>query len=98
MGRRIDIFSLAYSRNPFGRYARRLTHFGISYGVFSGLGATPVNPTTTGQQTELEYDGIVWQNGLAMIIGVNNFTLGVALGADQLLDRNRFIWIYQRKP
>jgi hypothetical protein len=75
-----------------------LNHYGLSVGVLTGLGVTAVNPTTTQAMTEQEYDGIIWQNGVALIMGVNTFTFGLGVGLDKLLDANREIWIYQRKP
>ncbi|MDX5480835.1 MAG: hypothetical protein LPK07_04055, partial [Hymenobacteraceae bacterium] len=45
-----------------------------------------------------EYEGMVWLNGIAGIVGVNNITLGLAVGLDHLFDRNRHDWIYQHKP
>ncbi|WP_165940196.1 MULTISPECIES: hypothetical protein [Dyadobacter] len=45
-----------------------------------------------------EYDGLVWGKGIAGIIGINNFTIGLAIGFDNLLDKNKQVWIYQGKP
>lgn len=57
-----------------------------------------VSPTTTNDQTEHEYDGIVWTKGVAGIFAINTFTIGVSLGFDNLLDQNRTVWIYESKP
>lgn len=57
-----------------------------------------MSPTTTAHQTDEEYDGVVLQKGIAGVIEVNNFTLGIALGFDNLLSSDRKIWIYENKP
>ena len=44
-----------------------------------------MNPTTTTNFISTEYDGIVWPKGVAGIIAVNNFTVGVSLGFDIFL-------------
>jgi hypothetical protein len=38
------------------------------------------------------------EKGIAGIIGINNFTLGLAVGFDNLLDKNKKVWVYQGKP
>ena len=57
-----------------------------------------MNPSVTNNQITTEYDGLVSSKGLAGIIGINNFTIGLALGYDNLLDANKKKWIYQGKP
>ncbi len=98
LGYRTDFYYLNYNRAPFGVYKRQLTHYGFSFGGFSGLGGTLINPTVTNGQLQIEYDGVVWAKGVAAIVGIENFTIGLGLGWDYLLDRNRRLWIYQQKP
>jgi hypothetical protein len=98
LGYRTDIYVLDYLSNPLSRSSRHITHAGFSFGAFNGVGSTPMNPWVTGDRLQLEYEGMVWSKGLAGIIGLNNFTIGLALGWDHLLDRNRKVWIYQQKP
>jgi hypothetical protein len=98
LGYRTDLYYLHYKRAPFGVYKRQLAHYGFSFGGFTGLGGTLINPTVTNDQLQLEYDGVVWTKGVAGIIGVDNFTIGLALGWDYLLDRHRSLWVYQQKP
>ncbi|GAB3813836.1 hypothetical protein GCM10028895_06320 [Pontibacter rugosus] len=45
-----------------------------------------------------EYEGVVLLKGVAGIIGINNFSLGLTIGIDHLFDKNRDDWIYQHKP
>lgn len=98
MGYRNDIYRLRYKKIPLKGYERQTNHYGISVGIFGGLGGTAMNQWVTEYQITEEYDGVVWSKGIAGIIGIDNFTLGLALGWDHLLDKNKKFWIYQGKP
>ena len=97
-GYRSDFYRLQYNRNPLGHYNREVSHYGFSFGGFTGLGGTAVNPTVTENNIDREYDGVVWMKGVAAIIAINNITIGLALGWDTLLDTDRKYWLYQEKP
>ncbi len=97
-GYRSDLYRLHYNRNPLNHYNREVSHYGFSFGGFTGIGGTAVNPTVTENNTDREYDGVVWMKGVAAIIGINNITIGLALGWDTLLDADHKFWIYQGKP
>lgn len=97
-GRRIDSYLIKYQTNPLKDYNRQIKHYGFSLGGFIGIGNTFVAPQTTQNQVQYEYDGIILNKGVSAIIAVDNFTLGVSLGFDNLLDRNGRWWIYQNKP
>jgi hypothetical protein len=98
LGYRSDIYALHYPPTLLGRSERQTHHLGFSFGVFTGLGNTAMNPWVTNDRITLEYDGVVWSKGVASIIGLNNFTTGLAIGWDHLLERNKVFWIYQGKP
>lgn len=98
LGYRNDFYSISYRNRPLSGPERRIRHFGSSFGIFGGLGATAINPWVTGDAVNIEYDGVVFSRGLAWIIGFNNLNVGLAFGIDYLLDRNRSVWIYQNKP
>jgi hypothetical protein len=98
LGFRSDKYSLSYNRSMLNSYKKTITHYGYSFGFFSGLGATTMNPYVTNSQVSQEYDGLILPNGLAAIVGINNLSVGFALGTDFLLDRHRSYWIYQGKP
>jgi len=98
MGYRRDIFNLDYEKSPTGIFNRQISHFGYSFGVFSGIGATAMNPWVTNNKITDEYEGVVWMNGIAGIVAVGQFTLGLTIGWDYLLDHNHKFWIYQTKP
>jgi hypothetical protein len=97
-GYRKDYYRFRAERTPLRTYRHTVRHFEFDIGVFAGLGATPVNPTVTNGLVAEEYDGIVWQKGVAFFIGSNSFTAGVGIGTDALLDRNRRRWLYQERP
>lgn len=97
-GYRNDRYSIKYITNPLNISKLRITHFGYSVGLFNSIGNTFMSPTNTNDKLQQEYDGIVWSKGLAGIIGVNNLSLGLAIGFDNLLDQNSSSWIYENKP
>lgn len=98
IGHRVDAYLVKFRNTPFSKQERRISHLGLSYGVFSGFGGTAINPWVTRYQVSSEYDGVVWSKGLAAIIGIDNISLGLALGFDNLLDQNRRWWIYENHP
>jgi hypothetical protein len=97
LGCRSDNYRLSYKRDPLKVYKRRISHYGSSIGVFTGLGATAINPWVTNNVVPSEYDGAVFINGVAAIIGVNSLTFGVGAGVDHLIGKDKNVWIYQGK-
>ena len=57
-----------------------------------------MNPWVTENNISIEYDGVVWSKGLAGILAIDNFTIGLGLGWDYLTDANKKYWIYQNMP
>ena len=98
LGYRSDIYRLSYSKNPIGRITQNVKHYGISAGFITGLGGTAMNPWVTNNALSIEYDGLVWSKGIAVLMGLNQITFGLVGGIDHLLDKNRVHWIYQGKP
>jgi hypothetical protein len=97
-GYKKDRYVVKYDTNPLGKSERDIDHLGFSIGVFTGIGNTFMSPTNTDDLLQQEYDGIVWEKGVAAILGVNRFSIGLSLGMDRLLDKNHTIWLYQKKP
>jgi hypothetical protein len=96
-GRRRDSYTI--QRTKEGRTQRtRISGVGYGYGGFVGAGAVTMNPFVTNQHIDYEYDGFVLNGGLAGIFDAKKFNLGIAIGADFLVDKNRNNWIYQGKP
>jgi hypothetical protein len=77
---------------------RFVRHTGFDFGLFAGIGISPINPTVTENNTMQEYDGIVFQKGFSAFATYENMSLGLAVGFDNLLDNNKSIWIYNNKP
>lgn len=98
LGYRTDRYYIKRKPNSLNIQEQRITHLGYSMGLFTGIGNTFMSPTTTNDRLLQEYDGLVWSKGLAVIIGLNNFSVGIAFGFDNLLDQNSSIWIYENKP
>ncbi|MES2778433.1 MAG: hypothetical protein V4651_00915 [Bacteroidota bacterium] len=98
LGYRTDKYFVRYNQNALNVSTRILDHYGASFGFFGGLGNASLTPTTTSGFISSEYDGVVFSKGVAGIIAVNNFTVGLAVGFDQLLDNNKKYWLYESKP
>ena len=97
-GYRQDYYRLRTHKTPLQQYQHSLRHLAFDLGAFAGFGSTPVNPSVTGGAVAEEYDGIVFQKGVAFFIGSNRFTAGISVGTDALLDRNRKNWLYRERP
>jgi hypothetical protein len=66
-------------------------------GVFGGLGSTSITPWTTNNAITEEYNGLVLSRGFALMLGVNDLTVGLGVGWDYLTDRDKNVWIYQNR-
>ena len=97
LGRRRDNYEISNVRSKGGSNLQ-LTGVGYGYGGFIGLGSVTMNPFVTNQQIDYEYDGFVINGGFAGIYDAKKFNIGLAVGADFLVDKNRHSWIYQGKP
>lgn len=97
LGYRLDSYIVGYKQKPIHEWERYIHHFGFSVGIFNGLGNTFISTNTTQNLIQQEYDGVIWNKGVALIFAVNRLTCGVAIGIDYLLDSNRSVWIYQNK-
>lgn len=62
-GYRTDVYRLRYKKTPFSTYKRDITHYGMSVGVFSGFGASQVDPFVTLNRLDIEYEGLVNPSG-----------------------------------
>lgn len=97
-GYRHDYYKFSIAKDALKHYKRSVRHFEFDMGVFAGFGSTPMNPSVTQNAITTEYDGIVFQKGIALFIGSKSFTIGLGVGTDGLMDSNRKSWIYQEKP
>ena len=97
LGYRQDRYDLKFKKSRSG-VKKELYHFGYTLGGFAGIGSTFVSSWTTNYQTTDEYDGFILSRGLAVMVAINNLTVGGGIGWDYLTDRDKNIWIYQNKP
>jgi hypothetical protein len=97
LGYRMDRFRLIHRKTPVG-WKRFYKHRALSIGGFGGLGTAAITPWTTNNQMTDEYTGFVLSRGLAVMVGIDNLTVGAGVGWDHLTDRDKHIWIYQNKP
>ena len=97
-GYRFDTYQLHYDKNPMEAYKRTITHYGYSFGIFSGFGSARIDEYVTNNAINIEYDGVVNLTGVAAIVAVNKLTFGLTFGVDHLLDSNRHHWVNQGKP
>ena len=98
IGHRSDLYRLSSEKSALNTYQKNIYHFGYSFGIFGGLGATFMSPYVTNNRIDTEYDGVVITKGIACLIGIGNLTFGAAIGLDHLMDKNHKEWIYQSKP
>lgn len=96
-GWRYDNYRISGQGTPLGTCAYRVINRGGDFGVFAGLGATPIYPDVTNNQVNREYSGMIFQGGLAAFLESNVASFGVAFGYDYLLSPDRSFWIYRRK-
>ena len=98
MGFRKDYYKLLPYISPLHEEISFIRQIGFDAGIFAGIGLTPVNPTTTAGKVSQEYDGMVFQKGVAGFITFDNISVGLAIGFDNLLDNNKTSWVYNQKP
>lgn len=94
LGRRHDHFRI--EKDDMG--VSKIYGSGFGYGFFTGLGAVTMNPFVTESAIDYEYDGMVLMGGVAGIYDAKKFNIGIAVGVDYLVDKNKKAWLYQNKP
>lgn len=97
LGYRLDRYQVTYTQTPVA-IRRDIKHRALSIGAFGGIGSATVAPWTTQYQITDEYNGFILARGVAVMVGVNDHTVGIGIGWDYLTDRDKSIWIYQNKP
>jgi hypothetical protein len=98
IGYRTDVYKLSYSSTPVHVSKRAITHYGYSFGFFTGLGTARIDEYDTQHALSIEYDGLVNLSGIAVIVAVDKLSFGLTLGVDHLLDKNHDLWINNGKP
>ena len=98
VGWRHDYFYLMSKKDPLGRSYHKISNRGYDFGFFAGPGTTLISPFTTQNKRTDEYNGMIFQTGIAGFIESNVASFGLAIGYDYLLNTDRKIWIYTNKP
>lgn len=97
-GWRRDFFRIRTSTDPLGKRYSRIRNLGYDFGVFAGPGTTAVGAFSTGNSRSDEYDGMVFQVGVAGFVESSMASFGLSIGYDHLLSPDRNVWIYRSKP
>ena len=97
-GWRNDHYKIASSTDPLGRAYSKLSNLGYDFGVFAGTGSAAVSPFSTNYRTINDYTGMIFQTGVAGFLEFKFTSFGVSVGLDNLLNEDRKIWVYNKKP
>ena len=98
IGYRKNFYKVITETNPLKQQSSYIRQIAFDAGLFGGIGITSLNPTVTANRITQEYDGIVFQKGVAAFITFDNMSIGLSLGFDNLLDKNKSVWVYNQKP
>ena len=98
VGYRKNFYKVITETNPLKEQSSYFRQIAFDAGLFGGIGISPLNPTVTANRIAQEYDGIVFQKGVAAFITFDNMSIGLSLGFDNLLDKNKSVWVYNQKP
>ncbi len=98
VGYRTDYYHISYQKSPVNIFKRSITHYGLSFGLFSGIGASRIDSYVTQNAITIEYDGLVNTSGIAAIFAIDKLSFGLNTGFDRLLDKNHKYWINNGKP
>lgn len=98
-GYRTDAYKVEYTRTPFNNYKQDVKHYGISGGVFLGLGSTTVDQYVLKNVYvgNLEYEGMTVTTGIGATVAVENLNFGVSVGLGFLQDKYHTDWVYEGK-
>lgn len=97
-GWRYDRYKIESRLDPLGNNYHKINNWGYDFGLFTGPGATIISPFTTQNKVIDEYSGMIIQTGIAGFIESNIASFGIAVGFDSLLNSDREVWIYNKKP
>jgi hypothetical protein len=97
-GFRYDNFKISGIMDPLGKSHHKISTLGYDVGFFIGPGVTLISPFTTNNKYADEYSGMIIQAGIGGFLESHVASFGIAIGYDYLLNRDRDIWIYNKKP
>lgn len=97
-GWRHDYFRIEGKKDPVGKNNYAIVKRGFDFGILAGPGTTFIGPSTTKTSITKEYNGMILEYGLAAFLETNFASFGLATGFDYLLNSDRSVWIYNKKP
>jgi len=97
-GWRYDNYKLTRKSSPTGKRYLKYSNLGYDVGFFVGPGTTIINPFTSNNKITNEYSGMILQTGVAGFLESDFASFGIAVGVDNLLNRDKYSWIYNNKP
>jgi hypothetical protein len=97
-GRRHDYYKIGYKAAPNKKLYRYTKKIAFGYGGFVGIAAATMRPEVMRQMINYEYEGVTLDAGIAGIVDIGAVNVGIAIGFDHLVDKNRNYWIYQQRP
>lgn len=98
IGLRKDFYKVVPYKSALKKETSFIRQLGFDAGFFAGIGITPMNPWVTEGKVPIEYDGIVFQKGIAGFVTIERMSVGLTIGFDNLLDSNKKNWVYNQKP
>jgi hypothetical protein len=97
-GWRHDYYRIELRKDPLGKNQYKLVNRGYDFGVLAGPGTTLIGPSTTTNSIAKEYNGMIFELGVAAFLETSFASFGIATGFDYLLNSDRDVWIYNKKP
>lgn len=97
-GWRHDYYRIKSRKDPLGGYRYKMSNLGYDFGILAGPGTTLIGPSTTTVAVSKDYNGMIFEYGLAAFMETSFASFGVATGFDHLLTSDRDVWIYNKKP
>lgn len=93
-------YDLGRYRTVYFRRSQRseISTLSVGLGGFVCIGAARVDPFSTLGRVQDDYFGLGLNYGVAATVSVRSVSAGLAVGIEQLTDRNRNLWIYQGRP
>lgn len=97
-GWRHDYYRIEGKKDPLGKNHYRVIKRGFDFGILGGPGTTFIGPSTTSNVISKEYNAMILEYGVAAFIETNFASFGLATGYDHLMNSDRSVWIYDKKP
>ena len=93
-------YDLGRFRTVSFRSERRsdIQSFSVGLGVVVSIDPVTINEFNTNGRVTNEYEAFGLNYGLATIVGYKSITAGLALGFENIADRNNRLWVYRQKP